>query len=103
MDESKVKELEIKIAESIRKELEIFLKETKNITISKLLMQAFEDQKSDYCNFGQETLLDIISLGRQICCSRTIILTGNKRVVLQSFLRLEEAELSQQASTPVSQ
>lgn len=69
----------------------------------KLLFQHFDNQKADYANFGQEALLDILSQGNQICCQGTLFQAGSKRLVLQSFLRLEDIPVNQQASIPVNQ
>ena len=74
--------------------LKLFLAQNHQ-SLMKLLFHHFDDQKADYANFGQEALLEILSEGNQICCQGTLIQTGSKRLVLQSFLRLEEIPVNQ--------
>lgn len=101
-DLEKIQQLNLKVKLAVKDSLKAFLIQN-NQSLMKILFHHFDEQKSDYANFGQESLLDILSEGNQVCCQGTLIQTGNKRLVLQSFLRLEEMPVSQQASIPVKE
>lgn len=88
--------------EAVKAGLVMFLQQN-NISLIKQLFLMLENQKSEYAVFGQENLLNLISEGKQITCQSTLIQTNNKRVVFQSFLRLEDMTAPKQDSLPVRQ
>lgn len=90
------------ITQAVKDGLNLFLAQNHQ-SLMKLLFTQFENHKIDYAHFGQEALLEILSKGHEICCQGTLLQTSNKRLVLRSFLRLEDSPVNQQASTPVNQ
>ncbi len=88
-DLEKIKQMNDAIALSIKSGLELYLNEN-GIGLIKILMKALEDQKGDYANYGQDKLLQYISEGKQIFCNSTLINMTKHRVVLQSYMRIEQ-------------
>jgi hypothetical protein len=64
----------------------------------KLIMESLENQKSEYAFYGAEATLNFLVCGMQISCNNTLFELDGKRIVLQSFLRMEDVPVSQPTS-----
>lgn len=88
-DKEKIKQANDAIALAIKSGLELYLTQN-GVGLTKLLMKALEDQKFDYSNYGQDKLLEYVSDGKQVFCNSTLINMSKYRLVLQSYMRIEE-------------
>lgn len=88
--------------EAVKAGIVMFLQQN-NVSLIRQLFLMLENQKSEYAVFGQEGLLHLLTEGKQIACQSTLVQTNNKRIVFQSFLRLEDMTPPQQNNVPASQ
>jgi len=88
-DLAKIQQANDAIALAIKAGLELYLTQN-GVGLTKLLMKALEDQKFDYSNYGQDKLLEFVSQGKQVFCNSTLINMTKYRLVLQSYMRIEE-------------
>ena len=93
-DLQRIKQANDAVALAIKTGLELYLSQN-GVGLTKLLMKALEEQKFDYSNYGQDKLLEFVSQGKQVFCNNTLINMTKYRLVLQSYMRIEDMPINQ--------